>query len=145
LSLGKEEIDMGVDIYMEWDGQTEDEEEAQYTGFMNAGEVGYLRGAYFGGHSDVLRMLFNWMSWDEETPFDADAFERNLNQLKANDGERPGKGKWDHTKGKDRGWDLSVRQNSPVDEETIKEYEAFLAFGKRLASEGKNPRVYISY
>lgn len=41
---------MGIDIYMRWDDQTEDEKEAQYTGFsIDHGHVGYLREAYHGG------------------------------------------------------------------------------------------------
>jgi hypothetical protein len=40
---------MGIDIYAKWAGQTEAEEEAQYTGFdTRAGHVGYLREAYHG-------------------------------------------------------------------------------------------------
>ena len=41
---------MGIDIYARWEGQTEAEKEAQYTGFSTtAGAVGYLREAYHGG------------------------------------------------------------------------------------------------
>lgn len=41
---------MGIDIYLEWDGMTEDEKEAQATGFsVTSGNVGYLREAYHGG------------------------------------------------------------------------------------------------
>jgi hypothetical protein len=41
---------MGIDMYLKWDGQTEEEEKAQYTGFSTAhGHVGYLREAYHGG------------------------------------------------------------------------------------------------
>ena len=42
---------MGIDIYMKWEGQTEEEERAQITGFEvsgRAGGVGYLREAYHG-------------------------------------------------------------------------------------------------
>lgn len=40
---------MGIDIYARWKGQTEDEKQAQYTGFsVNHGHVGYLREAYHG-------------------------------------------------------------------------------------------------
>ena len=40
---------MGIDIYAEWKGQTEEEEEAQCTGFsVEDGHVGYLREAYHG-------------------------------------------------------------------------------------------------
>jgi len=40
---------MGIDIYLHWRGQTEEEEKAQATGFaIDAGDVGYLREAYHG-------------------------------------------------------------------------------------------------
>lgn len=37
---------MGLDIYIEWAGQTEEEHKAQVTGFSQAGEAGYLRSSY---------------------------------------------------------------------------------------------------
>ena len=40
---------MGIDIYMRWDGMTEDDRDKQYTGFdATVGDVGYLREAYHG-------------------------------------------------------------------------------------------------
>jgi len=40
---------MGIDIYAEWNGITEAEQEAQITGFsIEQGHVGYLREAYHG-------------------------------------------------------------------------------------------------
>ncbi len=41
---------MGIDVYLQWKGQTEEETQAQYTGFsIDAGHTGYLREAYHGG------------------------------------------------------------------------------------------------
>lgn len=41
---------MGIDIYLYWEGQTEEEQEAQFTGFdTTAGQAGYLRESYHGG------------------------------------------------------------------------------------------------
>lgn len=41
---------MGIDVYMSWEGQTEEEHEAQLTGFNTmVGGVGYLRESYHGG------------------------------------------------------------------------------------------------
>lgn len=38
---------MGIDVYLKWDGQTQKEHDAQFTGFSIAsGHVGYLREAY---------------------------------------------------------------------------------------------------
>lgn len=40
---------MGIDIYTKWKGQTEEEHQAQFTGFSTeAGQYGYLREAYHG-------------------------------------------------------------------------------------------------
>lgn len=40
---------MGIDVYMRWKDQTEDEQQAQITGFSTEhGHVGYLREAYHG-------------------------------------------------------------------------------------------------
>lgn len=40
---------MGIDVYMRWKGQTEQEKQAQYTGFsIVSGHIGYLREAYHG-------------------------------------------------------------------------------------------------
>lgn len=41
---------MGIDVYARWEGMTEGEKQAQYTGFSTTdGHVGYLREAYHGG------------------------------------------------------------------------------------------------
>jgi len=41
---------MGIDIYLEWDGQTEEDRKKMCTGFSTtSGAVGYLREAYHGG------------------------------------------------------------------------------------------------
>lgn len=41
---------MGIDIYMKWPDQTEEEREAQFQGFnATIGDTGYLREAYHGG------------------------------------------------------------------------------------------------
>ena len=46
----KEGIKMGIDIYMRWDGMTEEDRDKQITGFdATVGDVGYLREAYHGG------------------------------------------------------------------------------------------------
>lgn len=41
---------MGIDIYLKWDGMTEENKHAQITGFdTTAGSAGYLRESYHGG------------------------------------------------------------------------------------------------
>ena len=56
---------MGIDIYLRWQGQTKEEEEAQYTGFsVQHGHVGYLREAYHGGPY-ATKLLFP-ETWNED-------------------------------------------------------------------------------
>jgi hypothetical protein len=41
---------MGIDVYLAWDNQTDEDQKAQYVGFdVRSGDVGYLREAYHGG------------------------------------------------------------------------------------------------
>lgn len=41
---------MGIDVYLKWDGMTEEDQQRQFTGMSTtSGEVGYLREAYHGG------------------------------------------------------------------------------------------------
>jgi len=50
LLLPKGYLIMGIDIYLEWEGQTLTERQKMCTGFSTtSGEVGYLREAYHGG------------------------------------------------------------------------------------------------
>lgn len=45
-----QETTVGIDVYLKWDKQSEEEQQAQYTGFsITSGNVGYLREAYHGG------------------------------------------------------------------------------------------------
>jgi hypothetical protein len=58
---------MGIDVYLRWDDQTEEEEKAQITGFSAVhGHVGYLRESY-GGEPFATR-LFVPEGFDEGTP-----------------------------------------------------------------------------
>jgi hypothetical protein len=49
---------MGFDIYLEWKGQTDEEKDAQITGWENAGSAGYLRESY-GQDSFGCELLFS--------------------------------------------------------------------------------------
>lgn len=51
---------MGLDIYLSWKDQTEEEEKARYTGYEQAGEAGYLRSSYNdGGFNSWARRNLN--------------------------------------------------------------------------------------
>ena len=58
---------MGIDIYMTWDGMTEDEKHAQYTGFSTtSGNMGYLREAYHGGPYATETLVPEAFEWVQE-------------------------------------------------------------------------------
>lgn len=63
---------MGIDIYLKWDGMTEEEKKAQYSGFSTtAGKTGYLREAYHGGPyatKMLVREAFEAESCEAEIP-----------------------------------------------------------------------------
>lgn len=57
---------MGIDIYLEWDGMTEDERKVRCTGFdTTAGNVGYLREAYHGAPYATETLVFEAFEWTE--------------------------------------------------------------------------------
>jgi hypothetical protein len=62
---------MGIDVYLKWDGQTEEEKQAQLTGCSIVhGHKGYLREAYHGGPY-ATRVLFRGIDLEHE---DADGY-----------------------------------------------------------------------
>lgn len=81
---------MGLDIYLEWENQTEEEKKAQFTGFANAGNTGYLRSSYNpSGFNSFCNDHLNHRGFydifqpeDYEVPNpDWDAFEERRQQL----------------------------------------------------------------
>jgi hypothetical protein len=61
-------IKIGTDIYMEWEGKTEEDRQKQYTGFsIEAGNVGYLRASIrMYQENSVLRLIFPVKYWEGE-------------------------------------------------------------------------------
>jgi hypothetical protein len=57
---------MGIDVYMHWTGQTDEERESQFTGFVTAGETGYLREAY--GAPDCATRILVPEGFNEDGP-----------------------------------------------------------------------------
>lgn len=74
---------MGIDIYLEWDGITDEDKKNQMTGFSTvAGHVGYLREAYHGGPYAtriLCREAFESESCSAQIP--ADTLEERLTGL----------------------------------------------------------------
>ena len=75
---------MGTDVYLEWEGKTEQEQKAQCTGWaIDAGGVGYLRACVsMTSENGVLRLLFPEKYWRGRSK-DAYDFKGNFGQLSA--------------------------------------------------------------
>lgn len=60
---------MGLDIYVEWQGMTEAENDAQITGYRPAPEHGYLRYGYNENYTgDLPRLIYpRWSGWNDDT------------------------------------------------------------------------------
>lgn len=60
---------MGIDVYLEWQGQTDAEEQAQFTGYRtDAGHLGYLREAYHGGPYVTRHLVGDAFDEDKAIP-----------------------------------------------------------------------------
>lgn len=56
---------MGLDVYCEWKGMTEEDKKAQYTGFRSVGAAGYLRQSWgsLAAWDEVFNSLFS-KTWE---------------------------------------------------------------------------------
>jgi len=72
---------MGTDIYLSWDGMTEEEKKAQVTGWrIDAGKVGYLRASIgMVRENEALSLIFPDRYWEGNTL--AYDFKANLNNI----------------------------------------------------------------
>jgi len=149
---------MGIDIYLEWDGMTEDERKARYTGFdTTAGSVGYLREAYHGAPYATETLVFDAFEWTENignlmsnaeangseldddlvnllargVPMRAEALRERLPDALRKAQERID----------------TVYPDTPTDlaEKQLQAYTDFVELAERKQAEGKNIYVYASY
>jgi len=123
---------MGIDIYMRWNDQTEEEEQAQYTGFSIVhGHVGYLREAYH-GDPYATRVLVP-EAFDEDC--DAAAIPAATLRERLPD-----------TLDAARRRELLIYES---DEERVagvlRSYEQFVELAERLEAEGREPRIVASW
>jgi hypothetical protein len=69
MEIGEGVIKLGYDIYLKWEGMTENDKERQITGFsLKHGHVGYLRASiHFDGLIDIFKQLFKeaWTGYNE--------------------------------------------------------------------------------
>ena len=123
---------MGIDIYMTWEGQTQDEKEAQYAGFsVQHGHVGYLREAYHGNPYATKHLVQEAFESDDGEAFiDAETLRKRLPEtLKL------------HIKRELDIYGNAVNLESPSTESFI----AFVELAERLTKQGKPPRIIASY
>ena len=123
---------MGIDIYMRWDGMTEEDREKQYTGFdATVGEVGYLREAYHGGPYAthyLVEVAFEDGADDVHIP--AKELRKRLPLTK----------------------EIVIQRFRDVYKEEIEEdnvfvkaFEDFVKLSEALEEEGRKPTVYASF
>ena len=126
---------MGIDIYMRWDGQTADEEQAQYTGFdIDSGGVGYLREAYHGdtyATKYLLKEAFeDHYGLDDGVEIPCEILRERLSMtLKM------------HIKRHSDTYKEIVYEDDPSAQSFVK----FVELAERLTAENKRPKIIASY
>ena len=128
----KEGIKMGIDIYMRWDGMTEEDRDKQITGFdATVGDVGYLREAYHGGPYATRYLV-------------EEAFEDG-----ADDVHIPAK---ELRKRLPLTKDIVIQRARDIykeelteDDAVVKAFEDFVKLSEALEEEGRKPTVYASF
>jgi len=123
---------MGIDIYMNWDKQTDEEKQGQYLGFsIEGGHAGYLREAYHGSPY-VTQFLVKEAFESEEGEASIPSHilrERLPEALK-----------------------LHAQRHKDIYQEDVKEddpsaqsFTDFVELAERLEEAGKNPTILASY
>jgi hypothetical protein len=130
---------MGIDIYMKWKGQTEDEHKAQITGFSTGhGHTGYLREAYHGGPYATRVLVpeaFEHESLSEEDEelgpvFKAATLRERLPETIKTAMVRAKK---------------IYKEKLTEDDPAIQSFVKFVELAEKLEAEGKQVHVYASY
>ena len=123
---------MGIDIYMRWDGMTEEDRDKQITGFdATVGEVGYLREAYHGKIFATKYLV-------------KEAFAKDAGEVYISPKEL--RKRLPLTK------DIVIQRFRDVYKEEIEEdnafvkaFEDFVKLAEAVEEEGRKPRVYASH
>lgn len=114
---------MGYNIYLQWDGMTKKDQEAQYTGFSIVhGHVGYLRESY-GGRCHATHILQDLAGGDYELTIDNYKLADKKNEIIEA---------------------IEVRyKDSEIKDEVVKSWVAFIALHKEKEEAGLNPVIHI--
>ena len=155
---------VGTDVYLKWDGMSEEDKKRQYTGFsIDAGAVGYLRASSgMEAEQSVLCLLFPVRIWESDSAVEYD-FVENLKALRSvvsaylrgdrldvqdRCKEKVALGKKvGETLRRVLGDEFVCSPGMSADDRQIwaKSLADFFELGDRLQREGKRPRVYISW
>ena len=123
---------MGIDIYMRWDGMTEEDRDKQITGFdATKGDVGYLREA---SHGQIFATQY----------LVKEAFEEGADEV--------------HIPAKELRKRLPLTKEIVIqrfrdvykeeieeDNAFVKAFEDFVKLSEALEEEGRKPTIYASY
>ena len=125
---------MGIDIYMRWDKQTEDERQGQYTGFsIESGSVGYLRESYHGDIYATQFLVNEAFSYD--APEEGVAIPCNVLRERLPEALKLHIQRHKETYGED------VKDDDP----SAKAFTDFVELAERLTIEHKHPTIIASY
>ena len=159
---------MGTDVYLKWDGMSEDEEYRQLSAYsIRSGQHGYLRATYVMElENSVLCLLFPVRAWKSDRAVLYDFVSRAESLLgvvsaylenAGVDNAQSSPGKKDEGKpGAESGDEALVSCDGErqmcsagmrvADKKAwARSLSDFFEFGARLQREGKRPRVYISW
>ena len=123
---------MGIDIYLNWTGQTEAEKELQYTGWgIVHGHTGYLREAYHGSpYATEFLVKEAFESEEGEASIPSTLLRERLPETINL-----------HIQRCRKLYQEDVNWESPSSEAFI----AFVELAERLEAKGKNPTIIASY
>ena len=123
---------MGIDIYMRWNGMTEEDREKQITGFdATVGDVGYLREAYHGSpYATKYLVEEGFEDGAEDLHIPAKELRKRLPLTK----------------------DIVIQRAKEVykeelteDDEIVKSFENFVKLSEALEEQGRKPTIYASW
>lgn len=122
---------MGIDIYLTWDEQTQEERQAQYTGFdVTAGAVGYLREAYHGGPYVTEVLMPESFNDEGQATIPAATLRARLPEAIATAKQRS-----------KEVYNEEIGDDHPV----VQSFVAFVELAEKMEEEGRNPIIVNSY
>ena len=144
---------MGTDVYLEWDGMTEEEKKAQYTGFsIDAGRVGYLRASIgMVRENQVLHELFPEEYWKSEKPLEYDSVLFGIPLKEMTDMQIKQMQLGEIVMELFKGLGVTVKAHEEGEDailwavKWLNSVFDFFRLGMEKQKEGKKPKVYISW